>query len=254
MMKEQPIAAQKLRRRWLVNGVLAAVGLLLLWLGRAPLTEPVRLILDRPALIAYIKNFGLLGPAVLTVFQFSQVLGAMIPGHVVVLTAGYLFGLLPGFFFNHATIVAASLLAFFLARRFGRPVVVRLAPAEVIDRWDQTAREHGFAFFLFSYLLPLFPADAMNYVAGLSGHPFRQFLLANLIGRAPATLAWTALGAYGLEIAGLPVPRWVWAIIVLVTATVYYTWQIAFHKSRRGRRATKGGHKFVREKNYGYSD
>jgi uncharacterized membrane protein YdjX (TVP38/TMEM64 family) len=177
---------------------------------------------------------------VLTVFQFSQVVGAMIPGHVIVITAGYLFGWIPGFLFNHMTIVSASLLGFILARRYGRPLVVRLAPEEVIDRWDETASEHGFAFFLFSYLLPLFPADAMNYVAGLSNLPFRQFLIANLIGRAPANLLWTAIGAFGLELAELPIPRWLWAIIVLATATVYYTWQIAFHRSRQRRRSIKG--------------
>ena len=253
-MSDRPVVTQKQRRRWLINGGLTLGVLVLLWLGRAQVADLGRLILDRPALIAYIKSFGLIGPAVLTAFQYSQVLGAMIPGHVIVITAGYIFGWIPGFLFNHATIVSASLLAFFLARRFGRPLVVRLAPEEVIDRWDQTAREHGFAFFLFSYLLPLFPADARNYVAGLIGLPFRHFFLANLIGRAPANLMWTAIGAYGLEIAELPIPRWLWVIIVLVTATVYYTWQIAFHRSRQRRRSKKGGIEFADENKYGYSD
>jgi uncharacterized membrane protein YdjX (TVP38/TMEM64 family) len=47
-------------------------------------------------------------------------------------------------------------------------------------------------------MLPVFPADVMNFVAGLSSISWKQFLIANTVGRLPGVLLLTYLGANGL--------------------------------------------------------
>ncbi len=207
--------------------------LLITWIAREPVLDLMAFIADRPAFEAYIKGYGLWGPGILSALQLFQVTVALVPGHAITISAGYIYGLFAGFAFNLLSVSLAGLIPFHLARWFGRPVVERLAPAKVLDHWDRTASEHGFAFFLTGYLLPVFPADTMNYAAGLSSLPARQFLLANLMGRAPATLLITSVGAYGLELAELPVPRWVWLVGLLVGLALYWGWHTWF-RSRRG--------------------
>jgi uncharacterized membrane protein YdjX (TVP38/TMEM64 family) len=47
-------------------------------------------------------------------------------------------------------------------------------------------------------MLPIFPADVMNFVAGLSSISWRKFLAANFVGRLPGGILLTAPGANGL--------------------------------------------------------
>jgi uncharacterized membrane protein YdjX (TVP38/TMEM64 family) len=60
-------------------------------------------------------------------------------------------------------------------------------------------------------MLPIFPADVMNFVAGMSSISGRKFLVANFVGRLPGVILLTALGANGLALS-LP-------IVGLFTAT-----------------------------------
>ena len=116
--------------------------------------------------------------------------------------------------------VAASQAAFLLARWAGRPIVERLAPAEMLDKWNKMAAQKGLVFFLVAFMLPIFPGDLMNYVAGLSSISGVRFFIANLLGRLPRIALITAIGAYGVELS-----VWVWVLILLVAASMFLVWQ-----------------------------
>ncbi len=220
-------ASQRNRQREaLIAAAMAALAMA--WPLYGPITEFLTFIADRPAFTAFILGYGYLGPFVLALLQLFQVVVSLIPGHAVVMTAGYLYGLIPGFLFNWLSIGLSGLIPFFLARRYGRPVAVRLAPARILDQLDAKAEAHGFAFFFSGFLLPIFPADTMNYAAGLSSLPGWKFFLASLFGRAPGTLLFTALGAYGMELAGLPIPTWGWGLIATTLLVLYWTWHARF--------------------------
>lgn len=202
------------------------------WVARRPLGEFLTFVGDKQAFSAYIKSFGFWGPAVLGLFQILQVVVALLPGHAFVMAAGYIYGLPLGFLLNLSTIVLAGQLAFGIARWLGRPAVIRLAPAALVDRLDKLAKGHGFGFFFFSFLLPVFPADTMNYVAGLSPFPGRKFLLASTLGRSPAIFVTTAIGAYAIELVSLGWPWWLWALVALGLLALYVSWQVLFQRSR----------------------
>ena len=216
------------------NWLLAALVILVLggiyWLGHQQLADFLAFIADRERFSAYIHSFGLLGPVVLILLQIAQVLLAVFPGYASIVGAGYIYGLPLGYLLNLGSIVLASQLAFGIARYLGRPVVVRLAPAELIDRWDGVARRHGFPFFLTAFFLPIFPADTMNYVGGLTAISGKKFFVASLLGRAPACLFLTAMGAYSTELAALGLPSWTWLLIALFCIALYIGWQILFER------------------------
>jgi uncharacterized membrane protein YdjX (TVP38/TMEM64 family) len=206
------------------------LGAALLWSLRSPVIELLTFVSDRDAFTTYIYGFGWLGPVVLSLLHLVQILISILPGDVFYFAAGYVYGLAPGFALNLIVTVASGLLAFFIARRWGRPVVDRLAPARVIDRWDAAARHHGFVFFVMSFMLPIFPTDTMNYVAGLSLIPWQQFALASLLGRAPMILLFTFLGAHGTDIVALKLDPILWVIVAIVVICLYVVWLIFFRK------------------------
>jgi uncharacterized membrane protein YdjX (TVP38/TMEM64 family) len=156
----------------------------------------------------------------LTAIIALQVMIATIPGHVFMVAGGYLYGFTVAFLIIFVTTVVTSQLAFALARSVGRPIVYRLAPRKLIDHWESAANRQGFVFFLFAFILPIFPSDLMSYVAGLSSISPRRFFAANFCGRLPCAALMALTGAYGFK---LPVQAWV--AIALVSASMFLVWR-----------------------------
>ena len=186
------------RRRFFLGLAILLTGILL-WQIRQPALELLFLVGDQEAVSAYLKSYGALGPLVLAVAQLVQVIIAFIPGHVFLIAAGYVYGFWPALVLNMVCIVAASQLAFALARWMGRPLVERLVDKDLLDRWYRIGEKQGFFFFTIAFVLPVFPTDAMNFVGGLSGISGAKFLAASILGRLPSAIILTMIGAYGLE-------------------------------------------------------
>ena len=219
-----PIALPKLNssnKRWLLFGSLLALALLT-WLLRESLSQWLTVLSDQEFVSNYVQSFGALAPLVLAFLQVLQVIVAFIPGHVFVIAGGYIYGLPWGLVFNIVCVVSASQLGFLLARWAGRPIVHRLAPRETIEKWETIAEKQGFLFFTIAFVLPVFPTDIMNFVAGLSGISPRKFLAANFLGRFPSVLLLTLIGSHGLELSNLT-----WALLALLVTAVYVSGRFA---------------------------
>lgn len=206
---------------------LALIGLTLLWWFREPVMALVYIASDRAAVNAYLGQFGLVGPLMLGLVLVLQVIVAAIPGHILMISGGFVYGFGTAFCLNLTATVGGSQAAFLLARWAGRPVVERLAPAEVLDKWNTLSTQKGLIFFLFAFMLPVFPADILNYVAGLSSLSNGRFFIANLFGRLPGVVLLTAIGAYGLELSG-----WVWLILLPATAGTFVAWRYGLARKR----------------------
>ena len=183
--------------------LITAAALVGLWWFRAPLLDLLALARDRDALVAYLEVYGQAGLLLIFVILALQVIVAAIPGHFLMLVSGYLYGFLTTFIVTHTSTVLASQLAYNLARRFGRPIVDRLAPADLAEKWTREAERQGMVFFFISFMLPIFPSDVMNFVAGLSGLSSRKFWIANFFGRLPTSLLFALIGAQGFQITPL---------------------------------------------------
>ena len=206
------------RGKWIKYTVLALIALAL-WTYRASLYELISLAGDRQALIGMLDGYGGLGAVLLFLILALQVLLAAIPGHAFMVAGGYLYGFTLAFIITHVSTVFASQVAYELARRYGRPVVERLAPAQVVDKWTLAAKRQGLVFFFFSFILPIFPSDVMNFVAGLSGLSPRKFLLASGLGRLPTSILFVLIGASGFRISPALL---VTAVVVTIAAFILW--------------------------------
>jgi len=200
--------------------IITAILIATIWIYRHPLAELLKIIQDQDAVSAYLQGYGSLGPVILFVLLIAQVFIAIIPGHALMVTAGYVYGTM-GLFVTMTSTILGSQIAFLIARKYGRSLIYRLASPEIIDRWDKVAKHQGILFFFFSFVLPIFPSDLMCYVAGLCTISPKRFFIANFMGRTCCAVFITLIGIYGMH---PPVQFWIISLVTLVT--FFLGWKI----------------------------
>jgi uncharacterized membrane protein YdjX (TVP38/TMEM64 family) len=172
--------------------VLLATLMVSLWAHVGP---HLALFRDPAHLREWVREWGKWAPVAIIILQVVQVVAAPIPGTAIGLVSGYLFGALWGTVYSMAGTALGSWIAFMLARRYGRPLVERLVPADILARLDVGARRKGLFFFVLVFLLPFLPDDMACFVAGLTPIPISVLMLAVLVGRPPGILVSCWLGA-----------------------------------------------------------
>ena len=166
--------------------LLVAISLAAPWL---PLTEEA----DR--LLVPLDQLGPRGP-VLFVLLYMLACLLMIPGSILTLAAGFLFGLGVGFLVTTLGSVLGALLAFLLGRTLARNWVEnRVAGSARFANLDRAVADRGFRFVFLLRLSPLFPFNLLNYALGLTRIQTRDYLLASWLGMIPGTLLYVYLGA-----------------------------------------------------------
>ena len=205
-------------KRW-GKAILVLFGLTFILYWRIQIFELIKMIGDREAIAAYLQQFGVVGPILLFIILALQVFLAIIPGHAFMVAGGYIYGLLMGTVITQVSTVIASQLAFLLTRKFGRPLVERVAPANVIEHWNKLTQSKGVVFFIFAFILPIFPNDLMCFIAGLSLISSKKFFLANFLGRLPCAIFITLIGSHGFE---LPLSFWIPVVSGMILLSVFW--------------------------------
>lgn len=151
---------------------------------------------DHEALVAAMRSSGVNGYLICLAIQFAQVVIFMIPGEITQFAAGYVFGAWKGFALSLVGIMLGSATAYGFGKVAGRPALGKVLSEKTMDRMDRAVRSPRAptAMFLL-FLLPGAPKDAMSYGAGVSGFPLGRFVLISSLGRIPALLASTLIGA-----------------------------------------------------------
>jgi pyruvate/2-oxoglutarate dehydrogenase complex dihydrolipoamide dehydrogenase (E3) component/uncharacterized membrane protein YdjX (TVP38/TMEM64 family) len=153
----------------------------------------------------YVKSLGAVGPVVV-IFVYVLCTVLFIPGSVITVGAGTLFGLKTGFIVVILGANLGALCSFLLARSFLREKVAARAAANPKFRsLDQAIGRQGFKMVLLARLSPVFPFVLLNYFLGLTAVRVGAYVLANLIGMLPATFLFVYIGAAARDaLAGQP--------------------------------------------------
>jgi len=146
---------------------------------------------------------------VLFILFILQTFLALIPGQALMVASGYIYGFGEGIVITWVSLVVGGQMAFWLARRYGRPFAEKWVSSNTLDRWDKSAAGQGVGFYVVTLVMPFFPNDAMCYVAGLGKMSARRFLSANIMGRGIASFLTVIVGAFADEI-----PSLIWIAIV----------------------------------------
>ncbi len=168
---------------------------------------------DSQRLVTWVRGRGPWAPLGIIVLQIAQVVVAPIPGQIVGVAAGYLFGTLLGTFYSLLGTAAGSWIAFALARAYGRPLVERIVPRQILARLDAGAQRRGLFFFALVFLLPFLPDDLACFAAGLTPIPIPALMAVAITTRTPSILvtAWLGANAEGLSTSQ-------WAMLIAASA------------------------------------
>lgn len=145
------------------------------------------------ALQEYMKGFGLAAPFLLTAFQAFQVVVPVLPGYLGCAAGAIAFGAGAGFWCNYIGISAGSIIAYFLARKYGVKIVLSLFPGHQYEKWSsKIENSKSFDWFLFiATLLPLFPDDLLCYLSGLLKMNSKKCIWIIILGKPWCILAYS---------------------------------------------------------------
>jgi uncharacterized membrane protein YdjX (TVP38/TMEM64 family) len=185
------------RQQWLALMVLMAM-ITAAWVYREPLVTHLRHV---DTARAWFHELGVFGPLILIAINSLQIVVAPIPGYVVQIAAGWVYGVWPGAFYAIIGLAVGAFLAMSLARLLGRPFALRVLGAERLAHWEHVV--HADRLWLWA-LLFLGPVGDVPYIlAGLSRFPIPRLLLLALVIRSPGVVVAAAVGAglMGLDLA-----------------------------------------------------
>lgn len=127
-----------------------------------------------------------------------------IPGTVLVVLGGALFGLLWGTLWSIIGATAGAIVAFWLARYllhdwFKRRFCAHPRFKGVFNRLDHTMKNQALACVLAVRFAPISPFNVVNFLFGLTGISVTPYAIGTLVGIIPGTLAYTWLGVTGVD-------------------------------------------------------
>jgi uncharacterized membrane protein YdjX (TVP38/TMEM64 family) len=132
---------------------------------------------------------------------------AFVPGSILTLASGALFGLWRGTALAFTAATAGAAAAFLVSRYLARDLVRRRLlgnpRAAAIDR---AVGEHGRKIVLLLRLSPAFPFNLLNYALGVTGVRFTDYLIASL-GMLPGTVLYVYYGKVAGDVARLAGPN-----------------------------------------------
>ena len=154
----------------------------------------------------------------------------MIPGSLLTLAAGFLFGLGYGFVMVSFASVTGASLAFLIGRFFARDwVAERLQGMPRFAALDAAVGERGGLIVFLTRLSPVFPFNLLNYAFGLTAVHFWTYVGLSWIGMMPATLLYVYLGSIASDLTSLLAgevaesPLGNWPLYVGLLATLVLT-------------------------------
>ena len=140
----------------------------------------------------------------------------MLPGSILTLAAGALFGPLLGTIYTSLGSTTGATLAMLLARYLAGDWVTRRAGGH-LGKIKAGVEEEGWRFVAFTRLVPLFPFNLLNYAFGITRIPLWVYVLTSWICMLPGTAGYVYIGYAAKEAAvgGTDVVRkLLWALAV----------------------------------------
>jgi uncharacterized membrane protein YdjX (TVP38/TMEM64 family) len=157
-----------------------------------------------------------------------------LPGSILTLGAGVLFGVAKGSVIVSVAATLGALSAFLVGRYMARDwVAARIAGNPRFSAVDQAVAREGWKIVGLTRLSPVFPFNLLNYAFGLTSVSLRDYFWATWIGMIPGGVMYVYLGSLAGDLALLGAEErsrsaFEWGLYLLglvatVTVTVYVT-------------------------------
>ena len=154
---------------------------------------------DAAALESWVRQAAIAAPvAFMLLYTVATVF--FLPGSILTLAGGALFGPVLGTFYNLTGATIGATLAFLIARYLASDWVEEKTGGR-LKQLKKGVEGEGWRFVAFVRLVPLFPFNLLNYALGLTKIRLSHYLLASYLCMLPGAIAYTYLGYAGREAA-----------------------------------------------------
>jgi len=143
-------------------------------------------------IIEDVRAAGAAGVLVVLGLQFLQIIVAFIPGEVVQIAAGVLYGPWGGALLILTGCILCSSLIYVLVHKLGAPFVQDMVPMKYAKKFDDFEKSGKLdAVVLVLFLIPGLPKDTFTYLVPLTNMPMKKYILLSNGGRIPGILLTT---------------------------------------------------------------
>jgi uncharacterized membrane protein YdjX (TVP38/TMEM64 family) len=146
-----------------------------------------------PQFAEWVETLGFWGPLVF-IAGYAVATIALIPGSLMTLAAGAIFGLLEGTLYTFVGATLGATLAFLVSRYGARKAIERkLENSTKLKAVDGAVAREGRKIVFLLRLSPVFSFVLLNYALGLTSVRFRDYLIAS-VGMLPGTFLYVYYG------------------------------------------------------------
>lgn len=149
---------------------------------------------DMEGIKNFVLSFGHFSFIIFILIQILQIVVVFIPGEIVQIVGGYIFGPYMSFALCILGVLIGGSICFLLSKKFGKPLVDKITSKNTSwivkkiesTRHKKSGRASATRIMFILYLIPGIPKDILGYISGISDMSLKEFLLISTIGRAPA--------------------------------------------------------------------
>ncbi len=146
-----------------------------------------------PRFAAWVESLGVWGPVIFAL-GYAAATVAFVPGSILTLAAGAIFGLGKGTLVVFLGATLGTVLAFLVARYLARSAIeAKLEDHPKFAAIDRAVAKAGLKIVFLLRLSPAFPYNLLNYALGLTSVRLRDFALASF-GMIPGTFLYVYYG------------------------------------------------------------
>jgi uncharacterized membrane protein YdjX (TVP38/TMEM64 family) len=144
----------------------------------------------------FILSYGNKGVLVFIGFQFIQILIPFIPGEVVQIAGGFVYGTLVGSVYIVTGTIIGTIVVFFAARFIGYPIVKVFVNTQKMEKFKAMLDSDKAELVIFvMMLIPGFPKDTLVYIAGLTPIKPIRFIVISVLARMPGLIGCAFIGS-----------------------------------------------------------
>jgi uncharacterized membrane protein YdjX (TVP38/TMEM64 family) len=183
--------------------------------------------------LAWISSLGAIAPLIFVALYIGACV-LLLPGSVLTLGAGVLFGVVYGTVIVSIGATLGATAAFLVGRYLARDWVARrIAGRKKFKAVDEAVAGEGWKIVLLTRLSPVFPFNLLNYAFGLTKVSMRNYVFASWLGMIPGTVMYVYIGSLAGDLASLAaggrtktVGEWVLygiGLVATIVVTIFVT-------------------------------
>jgi len=187
--------------------------------------EIMRLLKNTDKFRGFLLSYKNMGYVVFVAFQTTHILIPAIPGEVVQIAGGYVYGTILGSILLYIGMMLGTIIVFYTTRIIGYPLVKIFVSKKKMAQFEALTNSKKSDIVLFIlFLLPGVPKDTLLYITGLMPIKPIKLILISTTARMPGVIGSAYIGANLLS------RNYTAAIVVGIISVIMFIMGIIFRK------------------------